>query len=158
MGYFLAQLMVLGRNGDFEGWVQLLVLAIIIVGYVISGILKAASKKKEETEGEKQQKGQPRPAGPAVRRQFRTAPQPQRAKVSRPEPVLPGYGGLRPDERKLAEAEKAAQQKEKKEVQYPDTLWLDISDPEEIRKAILHYEIIGKPMSLRGSDEQIIGL
>jgi len=35
---------------------------------------------------------------------------------------------------------------------------LDYADPEELRRAILHYEILGKPLSLRGPGEQIIGL
>ena len=37
-------------------------------------------------------------------------------------------------------------------------LLLDVSSPGEIRRAILHYEILGKPLSLRGPGEQIIGL
>lgn len=35
---------------------------------------------------------------------------------------------------------------------------LDVDDPEGLRRAILHYEILGKPLSLRGAGEQIIGL
>jgi len=35
---------------------------------------------------------------------------------------------------------------------------LDASDPEALRRAILHYEILGKPLSLRGQGEHIIGL
>jgi hypothetical protein len=31
-------------------------------------------------------------------------------------------------------------------------------DPEQLRRAILHYEILGKPLSLRGRGEHIIGL
>jgi len=35
---------------------------------------------------------------------------------------------------------------------------LDYADPDELRRAILHYEILGKPLSLRGPGEHIIGL
>ena len=35
---------------------------------------------------------------------------------------------------------------------------LDYEDPDELRRAILHYEILGKPLSLRGSGEHVIGL
>lgn len=35
---------------------------------------------------------------------------------------------------------------------------LDASDPDELKKAILHYEILGKPLSLRDPGGQIIGL
>jgi hypothetical protein len=34
----------------------------------------------------------------------------------------------------------------------------DYSDPEELRRAILHYEILGRPLSLRGPEGHIIGL
>jgi len=35
---------------------------------------------------------------------------------------------------------------------------LDYSDPDELKRAILHYEILGRPLSLRGPSEYIIGL
>ena len=35
---------------------------------------------------------------------------------------------------------------------------LDYEDPDELRRAILHYEILGKPLSLRRPGEHIIGL
>jgi len=35
---------------------------------------------------------------------------------------------------------------------------LDYADPDELRRAILHYEILGRPLSLRGPGGQIIGL
>lgn len=34
----------------------------------------------------------------------------------------------------------------------------DYEDPDELRRAILHYEILGKPLSLRRSGEHIMGL
>ncbi len=34
----------------------------------------------------------------------------------------------------------------------------DYADPEELRRAILHYEILGRPLSLRDPSAQIIGL
>ena len=35
---------------------------------------------------------------------------------------------------------------------------LDYSDPDELKRAILHYEILGRPLSLRGPSGQFIGL
>lgn len=35
---------------------------------------------------------------------------------------------------------------------------LDYADPEELRRAILHYEILGKPLSLREPGGRVIGL
>jgi hypothetical protein len=34
----------------------------------------------------------------------------------------------------------------------------DYSDPDELKRAILHYEILGRPLALRGSSGGIIGL
>ncbi len=34
----------------------------------------------------------------------------------------------------------------------------DYSDPDELKRAILHYEILGRPLALRGSTGSIIGL
>jgi hypothetical protein len=41
--------------------------------------------------------------------------------------------------------------------QLPEIL-SDYADPEELRRAILHYEILGRPLSLRDPSGQIIGL
>ncbi|MBA7617975.1 hypothetical protein ES703_25294 [subsurface metagenome] len=35
---------------------------------------------------------------------------------------------------------------------------LDYADTDELKRAILHYEILGRPLSLRGPSEHIIGL
>jgi len=34
----------------------------------------------------------------------------------------------------------------------------DYSDPDELKRAILHYEILGRPLALRGSSGSVIGL
>ena len=44
------------------------------------------------------------------------------------------------------------------ESEYLSELLTDYADPDELRRAILHYEILGKPLSLRGSSEGSIGL
>jgi hypothetical protein len=44
------------------------------------------------------------------------------------------------------------------ESEYLSELLLDYSDPEDLRRAILHYETLGKPLSLRDSFEDGIGL
>jgi len=41
---------------------------------------------------------------------------------------------------------------------YASALLSDYGDPEKLRRAILHYEILGKPLSLRDPSEHIIGL
>jgi len=42
--------------------------------------------------------------------------------------------------------------------EYPLALLLDHMHPDDLRRAILYYEIIGKPVSLRDSSESVIGL
>jgi len=44
------------------------------------------------------------------------------------------------------------------EAKYLAEILLDYADPDELRRAILHYEILGRPLSLRGPSEHIIGL
>ncbi len=43
-------------------------------------------------------------------------------------------------------------------VKVPEKALLDIKDPQDIRRAIIHYEIFGRPLSLREKSEQIAGL
>jgi hypothetical protein len=41
---------------------------------------------------------------------------------------------------------------------YLSEILSDYENPESLRRAILHYEILGKPLSLRDPSEHIIGL
>jgi hypothetical protein len=41
---------------------------------------------------------------------------------------------------------------------YLSEILSDYDDTEKLRRAILHYEILGKPLSLRDPSEHIIGL
>jgi hypothetical protein len=43
------------------------------------------------------------------------------------------------------------------ESEYLSELLLDYTDPEELRRAILHYEILGRPLSLRDPSGNLIG-
>ena len=44
------------------------------------------------------------------------------------------------------------------ESEYLSELLTDYSDPDQLRRAILHYEILGKPLSMRDPSGDIIGL
>jgi hypothetical protein len=44
------------------------------------------------------------------------------------------------------------------QVQHLSELLSDYASPDDLRRAILHYEILGKPLSLRNPSEQAIGL
>ena len=56
------------------------------------------------------------------------------------------------------EDKRAAVPAEMPETEYLPGLLLDYADPEELRRAILHYEILGRPLSLRDPSGDIIGL
>ncbi len=116
------------------------------------------------------QDSQPRPSGAAYRRVYEATPtsQPERPKAdlampavrhpvdygtARPEPVTlkPVSLDVMPEVEKLPEYKRAraAVPAEIDEATFPGEPLLDASDPEALRRAILHYEILGKPLSLR---------
>ena len=44
------------------------------------------------------------------------------------------------------------------QAKYLPEILIDYDDPEKLRRAILHYEILGKPLSMREPGEHVIGL
>ncbi|UCE99166.1 MAG: hypothetical protein JSV82_08305 [Planctomycetota bacterium] len=122
-----------------------------------------------------------RPVGPAQRRKM-VRPQPIRrkvtaemeqaielptlepmevSKVAAPMPKLAPELGELPefttDEavEKLGER-RAAMAEEIPQAKYLPELLIDYDDPEKLRRAILHYEILGKPLSMRRPSEHMI--
>lgn len=107
---------------------------------------------------------------PAVRR---VSPQPEQiAQTSTREPVkkrgLPGtIDEVEPKIEILPELtdktiKKVSDKRKAAAVQLPRSRYLsgivkDYSDPDELKQAILHYEILGKPLSLRDPSQRIIG-
>lgn len=217
MNCFLAQINLLARNGDGEGWINILVLVALAIFYVVGSILKAKTNKDEQKgdeqlarkpagkppEGVRDLQKQPlerprRPAGPPPRREYGPQVQLPRRKVMRPQPaVQKPVAKLEPEgelvtieppeepelsiptlqlEPKFEELEelpdftgktvkKLEAQRigvsvpaEVPEAKYLAEILLDYADPDELRRAILHYEILGRPLSLRGPSEHIIGL
>ena len=108
---------------------------------------------------------------PAVRR---VSPQPEQiAQTSTREPVkkrgLPGtIAEVEPKIEILPELtdktiKKVSDKRKAAAVQLPRSRYLsgiltDYSDPDELKRAILHYEILGRPLSLRDPSGHIIGL
>lgn len=129
-----------------------------------------------------------RPAAPPPRRQFRPQVQPPRRKVMRPQPAVQKPAAKPEQEIEFETIEplealklppSAALEEYKEPVIKPlkgledmrtgipsETAQpkvaieplLDYADTDELKRAILHYEILGRPLSLRGPSEQIIGL
>ncbi len=70
-----------------------------------------------------------------------TEPQIKAEKPELTEPMTATVKGLRDKQ--------ASEPAQMSESEYLLELLMDYSDPEELRRAILHYEILGKPLSLR---------
>jgi len=248
MNELLAQIILVARRRDPEGWMNILVIVVIAFVYGISTILKAKAKKPPE----KEEKEQPlsrkpgsklreiaerfqkelselsrermyeppqrakdsqkesfqrarRPAGPAA-----PGPRPYRPGVQEPRPKVaaapravekftaqaerprrlqtikplaePELGiptpQLRPELQELPELEtkieelseltsravkgigarRGAIPAEVPEAEHLPEILSDYADPDELRRAILHYEILGRPLSLRDPSGRIIGL
>ena len=172
MNELLAQLILAARNEDIEGWMKILFVVILAVFWAIGGVLKARTKKPEQE--------QEQLAGKPTRRQVAmTQVEQLRRRVRRPRPVVQATIPKKPmpvltsevlEEPKLPKLKPEVQpaveelpQLISKPVERPELILateslLDYADPEELRRAILHYEILGKPLSLRGPGEHIIGL
>lgn len=187
---FLSQTIVLARNGDADGWMEILVLVVIAIFWAVGGILKAkANKQKSRIAEEPAAKppGRPIERARGLRKQPRPQVQPVRRKVMRPRPVgqkptvqvqtlktpaeqaLPlSMPQVQPKFEELPELEVKLDEVRKdmrpgiptKAAQSMESLQplLDFDEPESLTRAILHYEILGKPLSLRGPSEHIIGL
>lgn len=204
MNDFLAQIM-LARNGEDIGWMQLLVVVVLAVFYVLGTILKAKSNKAEQKDEE-----QPEGTGasrafqktayrqvqrPGSRPPHRRQPQQPRRKVMRPQPVGWKFAAeeqeavrlktpqpprvlklpvptpqvqIQPELEEVQEFigeplkplgdEQLALSAETEASMASIQPLLDYADTEGLKRAILHYEILGKPLSLRGPSEHIIGL
>ncbi len=119
-------------------------------------------------------------AEPTQDRESRPIGQPARQKIARPQPAVRKYaaeakqagrvqpGTVQPDFEELPESTTKTVEglvgKRKgiadkvPESKYLSEVLADFTDPEDLRMAILHYEILGRPLSLRDPSGQIIGL
>lgn len=228
MYYCLAQMSLLGRGFDIEGWMDILVLVVLGAVYVIGSIIKAASKsKKAEEEVQEQdarnlqqkpskgrmglfeqfisevkkaaeevksevksatESGQPGQTLAQKKAQAQAIVQKYAAKVQQKPPVEAKIAPAKPKPSKPArkvqtEFDKSAElQKgidefpgftsnivglpgkrkavpaEAVEPMHLSEVLADYEDPEELKRAILHYEILGRPLALRDPSADVIGL
>jgi hypothetical protein len=184
MDWLIVQTFVLGRgaDGDENGWMQLLVFIVLAVFWAIGGIMKARAAKSQD-EKQKQQGGtrpQPRPR-PSFERLLRKEPEkartrPMQAKAAKMARQLAQdkaaerlvkqpaqakavdyrYRGVPPEaveEKKgVAEAAPRAAATALAVVEGPG---VEIGTSEQLRAAILHYEIFGKCVGLREAQEHV---
>ncbi len=184
MDYSLIQIILAARNGDAEGWTNLLFIVVLAIFWALAGLAKARANKLKEQKRDKEQ-----PQGPAVpHRPLRPQLKPPRRKVLRPQPVVQKFASkTQPpmqfpsiEQPRTPELATPAQIKELtksvgkaledlkerhpaigSEAQPEEAIFealLDFDDPDDLKRAILHYEILGKPLSLRDPSAHIIGL
>jgi hypothetical protein len=112
------------------------------------------------------------PAGPGSSRQYRRQIEQLRRRITRPRPTSLSMGTEKKpisipskEERSKLTSEPVIELKDKDVVAIQQEMLgaafavkslLDYTDPDELRRAILHYEILGKPLSLRNPGEHII--
>ena len=224
MNYSLAQIILVARGNDIEGWTDILILVLVAAAYGLGAILKTKKGKKlqEQTEQPQTRKPQRRPAGgrgileqfvreiqravePVQEQESRPTAQQARPKIAHPQaaqavrkytaearqasqtipatpteepkPSIPA-AQVQPSFEEISELGTSIQElpdftgttveellgkgvdmpAEVVESMYLSEVLSDYADPEELRRAILHYEILGRPLSLRDPSGQIIGL
>jgi len=191
----LTQLILAGSGDDAEGWMNILFVVVLAVFWIVSGIIKATSKKPQD------KKGQQATRKPPVRKVPRST-MPREPLTARPATVLRDH--LRAQPRPVTQIDDLEKALRSDTVEIPQKFFsipaksqaepilqdlseitskplveldpmrldlpiktteseddlpelvLDYSDPDELIKAILHYEILGPPISLRNPSHQTI--
>jgi hypothetical protein len=166
MNYWLAQLILAARNSDDRdiGWMQILVFVILAVFYAVGSIVKAKANK-TAPEGGKQIPRKPARKSPEstidlqlLKQLWRPArPTPSSQPRPQVQPKLEELPEFTAETVKKLEGKRVAMPAEIPQAKYLSEILSDYDDPERLRKAILHYEILGKPLSLRDPSEHLIG-
>ncbi len=179
MHLVVAEFVLLGQGPDGEesSWMQLLVFIILAVFWAIGGIMKARAAKSQEEKQKRQTPPRPPRQRPSLERILQTEPEkaptkPIKApavKMAR-KPVPEKVFGLQveeiaavqatdyaPSRSKVGAKKKAPLAEEKAEaaIMIMEEPQIQIGTSDQLRAAIIHYEIFGKCIALRGSQEQI---
>ena len=167
MNYFLAKVIFLARGNEADGWMQILIFVIMGVIYAVGSLAKAKANKlsRQEQEDDEQQQPQDRPVQKRALKAglhkdiatFINANQPSnqnrttktkyaQARKAQLEPQLniADMAAKKPLRSKSTKALKTTAPQES-----ISGLLTDYGDTDSLKKAILHYEILGKPIALR---------
>ena len=166
MNYLLAKAILLARGNDADGWMQILIFVIMGVIYAVGSLAKAKANKlsKQEQEDDQQppqnRQVQKQALKASLRRGIATfinANQPsnqnriteteyaQAKKIQlKPPSSIADMAVKKPLMDRCVETLKTTAQEED-----ISELLTDYEDTDSLKKAILHYEILGKPIALR---------
>ena len=161
MSFNFLKIMFLAENDGGEGWAQLLVFVVMAVIYGLAALAKSRSEKNvdfDEEEDEKVEKSFARPQQKLKQQQGG-----ERATAGRSGPLWEPFEleemkrqqGLVEEQGQELEfeikrptvKEVVVEHEEEAGVEIRDIL--DFESSEDLQKAILHYEILGKPVSMR---------
>lgn len=193
MSEWIPTWLVLGQNDDVGEWINILVFIVLGLFWLIGGLVKNLTPKKDRRQGGKTLSKPSRSSPPARNRTLgrdretwgqrlaRKAEQIQAAAAERAREIERQVQGqparsttgprrvLKPTDRPPAPNEDTAAQPGPEgptelgpdlamSLKYPSTartkdrqpaVTIDLDDPKVLRQAILHYEILGKPLALR---------
>jgi len=168
----MANLVCAARQGDADEWMQLLVLVLLAVFYVLGSIIKAAANRRRQQQTQQgdstlesllRMPPKPTPV-PKVRdhqmvtmQPTVTPPSPPAPRpATKPSPTSPKFPVIasQPSVRKTSYPQQITKPRKpgKKQLSIssqPDRRPLNLDNPENLRRAILYAEIIGKPVSMR---------
>lgn len=152
----LAQ-MILSRNNESESWLNILFIFVLAIFWIIGGILKARSQKAGKADEDEKATGKPkyiRSSSDKTRTQDEHLR--SKIKVSRPKMVSQPVTLFKTEHEnepvivsEMNISEPHEQILQSQSMSSVGSL-LDYSDTDELKKAIILYEIIGKPLSIRG--------
>jgi hypothetical protein len=169
---FLLQIILAARRYDEDsGWMQLLVFVIMAVFWALGSIIKARKSKKTEFEEEEEQ---PEEAFSERMQQMSRQMGPQQKKSVYPGPAIkrdfakaekiPLSVSLKDYKesvtKSLTETEKKAERPDISSERPQPPAGIDfapnLEDPENLKRAVVYYEVLGKPLSLRDEPDNII--
>jgi len=173
----LAQLILAVQSDDVGKWANILLVVVLAALWAVAGLLKARKTQPEDEQEQSRprqgetppaagslrkelfrQSARPRPAAPAPAAQYQRLPEPKLAALT--SRLKPGLQEIpEPISKPIEELQDyRPSPAEKPGPEFSPAFLPAYDDPEQLRRAILHYEILGKPLSLRSPGEHIIGL
>ena len=169
MNYYLAQLILAARNRDSDGWTNILSIVVLAIFWAVVGIVKAKANKASQTDEDDTPSDRQRSL---AKRPSRATIPTQRAAAAAARPIVhkpSAHPRMQPKQfTASAVSEKNRRPKTMRLRGLKDEplvaatglaiepeRFIDaeslfkLDDPDELKRAILHYEILGKPLSLR---------
>jgi hypothetical protein len=180
MDIVAGQLVIISRaaNGDEEGWMQILVFIVLAVFWAIGGIMKARAAKTQQEKQKQQPKERPQPRPrPSLERFLQREPEKARARPMQARAAKIARQLVRDKAAEQAKKEPVAVQSSESvkdvlaEVDKIDYIGeiapveaamaavarqeIELGTSEQLREAMLHFEIFGKCIGLREEQEHV---